>query len=62
MSHEGWGEGSAGDLAARVESFDPCLGEIGVEGFFLRAHGHEEFAKLLITAGTHQKVLSEAVV
>ena len=62
MSHEGWGKRRAGDSAARVESFDPCLGKIGVVGFFLRTHGHEEFAELLITAGTNQEMLGEAVV
>ena len=62
MSHEGCGKRRAGDSAARVELVDPFLGEIGVAGLDVRTHGHEEFAELLITAGTNQEVLGEAIV
>ena len=57
MGHEGWL-----DALTPVELVDPGLGEIGVASFFLRTHGHEEFAELLITAGTNQEMLGEAVV
>ena len=62
MSHEGCGKRGVIDALMGVELVDPCLGEIGVAGFFLCTHGHEELAELLITAGTHQKMLSEAIV
>ena len=62
MGGEGCGKRRAGDLAPRIKLVDPCLGEIGVAGFFLRTHGHEELAELPVTAGTNQEVLGEAIV
>ena len=49
MSHEGCGKRGAGDSAARIESVDPCLGEIGVVGLLPCTHGHEEFADFVKT-------------
>ena len=36
LGHEGCGKRGAGDSAARIESVDPCLGEIGVAGLVVR--------------------------
>ena len=57
MGHEGWL-----DALMRVELVDPGLGEIGVASLLPCTHGHEEFAELLITAGTDQEVLGETIV
>ena len=57
MSHEGWL-----DALMRVELVDPGLGEVSVAGLVPCTHGHEECAERLITAGTDQEVLGEAIV
>ncbi len=62
MGHAGCGKRSATDALMGVELFDPCLGKIGVAGLVCRTHRHEEFAELLITAGTNQEVLGKAIV
>ena len=56
MDHEGWFNTLVG-----IELLDPCVGKISITPFFLRTHGHEEFAEFLIAAGADEKMLSEAV-